>query len=241
MKRHRLFVILSVLLALGFLPAFAQQISIDRIDQMPNLPAPYEMRDWKQVTLGYDSLVFDFDRTGEYLPLISWMDNTVNYPAHNSIYLHAVVGTKYPFSSEAINVLPAIIGASLAGIDKSDHNGHDWALYCEEFFNRRPEENVYLNHPVAQSGDDWWYATMPNVFFYQLYSLYPQTGDFGGQFVSVADQWLTAVKAMGASGTPWTLPDMDHRGWYLSTMTPYDDDVHQPEAAGAIGWLLYQA
>ena len=209
--------------------SIAQQIDIPRIEQMPNIPTPFEMRDWKRVTLGYDSLVFDFDREGDYLPLISWMTNTVNYPSHQSIYLHTVVGTPYPSSSEAINVIPAIIGASLVGLDKTTHNGYNWVLFCEEFFNKRPEENVYLNHPVAQSGDDWWYATMPNVFFYQLYNLYPETGDFAYQFVSVANQWLNAVRAMGASSAPWTVPNMDHRGWYLSTMTPHDDGVHQPD------------
>ena len=46
---------------------------------------------------------------------------------------------------------------------------------------------------------------------------------------------------MGGSSAPWTIPDMNYRGWYLSTMTPYEEGVHQPEAAGAIGWLLYNA
>ena len=156
----------------------AQQVIVNRIEQMPNQPSPYDMRDWKRVTLGYDSLVFDFDRSGDYLPLISWLTNTINYPDHISFRLHTVVGTTSPNSSEAINVIPAVVGASLAGIDKSIQSGHNWVLYCEEFFNKRPQENVYLNHPVAESGDDWWYATMPNVFFYQLYYLYPHTGDF---------------------------------------------------------------
>jgi len=39
----------------------AQQININRIEQMPNIPYPYEMRDWKKVTSGYDSLVFDLN------------------------------------------------------------------------------------------------------------------------------------------------------------------------------------
>ena len=238
-NRNIIFVIIALLIMLG--TVVGQQIDIPRIEQMPNIPSPYEMRDWKRVTLGYDSLVFDFSRQGDYLPLVSWMTNTVNYPAHQSIYLHTVVGTPYPFSSEAINVIPAIVSASSVGIDKTTHNGYNWVLFCEEFFNKRPEENVYLNHPVSQSGDDWWYSTMPNIFFYQLNSIYPGTGDFDYQFTSVADQWLKAVITMGGSSAPWSIPDMNYRGWYLSTMTPYEEGVHQPEAAGAIGWLLYHA
>jgi len=219
----------------------AQQININRVEQMPNLPTPYFMRDWKEVSRGYDRLVFDLNRTGQYLPLVWLNNNTVNYPNHSSFGLHTVVGTTYPSNAEAINVLPAVIGATLVGIDKSDQNGYNWVLGCEEWFNRRPEENVYLNSPTAQSGDDWWYAVMPNVFFYQLYDLYPGTGDFDYQFTSVADQWLRAVVAMGGSAAPWQKPNMNYRGWYLSTMKPFTSGVPEPEAAGAIAWLLYNA
>ncbi len=49
----------------------AQQVNISRIEMMPNMPSPYELRDWKQAAIGYDSIVFDLNRTGQYLPL-SW-------------------------------------------------------------------------------------------------------------------------------------------------------------------------
>ncbi len=218
-----------------------QQINIDRIEMMSNMPIPYQMRDWRQVTLGYDALVFDLNAVGQYLPLIWLNTNTVNYPNHDSFGLHTVVGTPNPFSGEAINVLPAVIGASLVGVNKSDQNGHNWVLGCEEFFNRRPEENLYLNSPIYDSGQDWWYDTMPNVFFYQLYDLYPNTGDFAYQFTTIAERWLAAVKKMGGSSTPWTKPSMNYRAWIFSTMKPLTTGVPEPEAAGAIAWILYQA
>lgn len=225
----------------SFWIASAQQTTISRIEEMPNLPSPYLMRNWKQVAQWYDSLVFNLNATGLYLPVVSINSSTINYPQHSSFKLHTYVGTKSPQSAEAINLLPAVVGASLSGIDKKNQFGNNWVLMCEEFFNKRPEENVYLNHPVTSSGDDWWYSTMPNVFFYQLYDLYPNTGDFRKQFTIVADRWLQAVSVMGGSATPWHQPMMDYRGWYLSTMTPNVSGVHQPEAAGAIAWLLYNA
>ena len=158
----------GLLLFFSIITVNAQQININRIEQMPNLPTPYEMRDWEKVAMGYDSLVFNFNLTGEYLPLVWLKTNTVNYPFHNSFGLHTYVGTAHTSNAEAINLLPAVVGASLVGIDKSNQSGHNWVLYCEEFFNNRPEEYVYLNSPVASSGTDWWYDTMPNIFFYQL-------------------------------------------------------------------------
>lgn len=219
----------------------AQQIDINRVNLMPDFPSPYIMRDWENVTKEYDSFVFDLEASGQYLPVLFFRDNSVNYPNEPSFGLHTVVGTSSPTSGEAINVLPALIGASLVGIDKSNQNGYNWVRMSREFFNKRPEENVYLNHPSTESGDDWWYATMPSVFFYQLYDLYPETEDYEYQLKSVADQWLTAIEKMGGSATPWNVPDMNYRGWYLSTMTPYTSGVKEPEAAGALAWLLYNA
>ncbi|MCH6573971.1 MAG: laminin G, partial [Bacteroidetes bacterium] len=220
--------------------ALSQQIDINRIKQMPNIPEPYEMRNWEEVVEGYDSLVFDFNQTGQYLPLIWWRTNTVNY-THISFGLHTVVGTNSPFSAEAINVLPAVISASLVGIDKSNQSGNNWVLMCEEYFNKQNGADVYLNHPTGSSWDDWWYDTMPNIFFYQLYDMYPNTGDFEYQFTKVADRWLEAVEVMGGSSTPWQIPYMNYRAFNLMTMTPFSSGVPEPEASGALAWILYNA
>lgn len=218
-----------------------QQININRVEQMPNKPAPYLMRDWQNTALGYDSLVFNFNLTGQYLPLIFQYSNTVNYPSHPSFGLHTVVGTTAPFSGEAINVLPALVSASLNGVNKSNQNGRNFVLMAEEYFNKANGENIYLNHPSGSSGDDWWYETMPNVFFYQLNYLYPNTGDYQNQFYIVAERWLQAVTAMGGSAAPWHVPYMNYRAFNLKTMKPLTSGVPEPEAAGSIAWILYNA
>ncbi|MCJ7553008.1 MAG: T9SS type A sorting domain-containing protein, partial [Ignavibacteriaceae bacterium] len=221
--------------------ANAQQININRVELMPNIPSPYVMRDWKNVAAGYDSLVFDLNRIGLYLPL-SWINNSpINYPEHSSFGLHTVVGTTSPFSAEGINLIPAVIGASLSGIDKSNQNGYNWVLMCEEHFNKANNANVYLNHPTGSPWDDWWYDVMPNIFFYQLYDQYPSIGDFSNQFPTVANRWLDAVRTMGGSTTPWQIPYMNYRAFNLMTMTPFASGVIEPEAAGALAWILYNA
>lgn len=241
MKKIRSFLLVYILF-IGFLIEISpQQISVNRIELMPNIPSPYLMRDWKNVAMGYDSLVFDFNRTGNYLPLIWLNTSTINYPEHNSFGLNTVVGTTSPASSEGINVLPAVIGASLVGLDKSNQNGYNWVLMCEEYFNKANNANVYLNHPNGSNWDDWWYDVMPNVFFYQLYHLYPGTGDFSNQFKLVADRWLEAVKSMGGSSIPWEIPIMNNRAFNLLTMKPLTSGVIEPEAAGALAWIFYNA
>ncbi|MFW5724802.1 MAG: LamG-like jellyroll fold domain-containing protein [Bacteroidota bacterium] len=243
MKKPRLLKRLFLELALVFLATGlpAQQIEIPRIATMPDFPQPYEMRDWKQVAQGYDSLVFDEILQGQFQPFVFFRDPAVNYPGTKSFGLHTAVGTNHPTSGEAINVIPAVVGASLAGIDKSDQFDENWVLMIRDYFNKRPEENIYLNHPSTSSGYDWWYETMPNVFYMQLMSLYPEVEVFQQQLPIVAGQWLRAVKEMGGSATPWSVPYMNYRAWNMPEMEPLDQGVKQPEAAGAIAWILYHA
>lgn len=231
-------------LLVSLLPLWAQpgQIAIPRVELMPNQPAPYNVRDWKQVALKYDSFVYDLQQTGQYLPLVFMNPTGVNYPQMQTFRMHTYVGTNSPFGNEAINVMPSLVGASLAGADKSNQFGRNWVLMAQDFFNKNNGENLYLNAPATTSGNDWWYDMMPNVFFYQLYDLYP---DWGGeadwQFTTVADRMLTAVRAMGGSEAPWSPAYMNYRAWRFSTMTPNANGVPEPEAAGAFAWLLYNA
>ncbi len=236
-------ILLLILLGLNF-RSFAQpgQITIPRVTQMPDFPSPYLMRDWKQVAIKYDALLFSTTATGQFLPLVHIKPGGLNYPALQPIIMDTYVGAESAGNqAEGINIIPALVGGTLAGLDKSSQDGIDWVIKANEFFNKANNQNVYLNGYSSSSGTDWWYDLMPNVFFYQLYSLYPEVPDFRSQFTSVADQWLSAVHAMGGSATPWVIPDMNHRAWRLSDMTPNTNGVAEPESAGAIAWLLYHA
>jgi hypothetical protein len=221
---------------------YSQQLSISTIDNMPNMPLPYLMRDWKQVTAGYDSLVFNLNLTGEYLPLIWTDNNAINYSGQR-FGLYTVVGsTPTTGTSEAINCIPAVVGAALVGIDKSNQNGYNWVSMCQEWFNKKDGLLVFQNGADGQTTDDWWYETMPNVFFYQLYSLFPNINGFNSIFNNVADQMLKSLYAMGGSTTPWLIPSMNYQGWDYAAMAPSTLHEHnEPEAAGAIAWILYSA
>jgi hypothetical protein len=216
-------------LLLFALNSFGQtgQININRVDQMPDLPSPYEMRDWKDVARKYDDLI--------YSSMVGTRSTSTNYPNLQPILLQSYVGGN-PNSAEAINIIPSIVGATLVGKDKLA-----WAQKTKDFFNKANQENIYLNGYSGTSGNDWWYDVMPNVFFYQMYAQYSLDADFQDQFTTVADRWLDAVHHMGGGSTPWTTPNMNYRGWYLASMTGNTQSVMEPESAGSIGWLLYNA
>ncbi len=229
-----------------FVQAFAQpeQLNISRIDQMPDLPSPMQIRDWNSVALDYDSFVFDLNKTGQYLPLSRLgSPGQFNYPDNTPVFLDSYVGADdHSNQAEAINILPAIIGASLAGVDKSNQNGINWVAMTKDFYNKKNGQNVYLNNYSTKSGSDWWYDIMPNIYFYQLRNLYPDAApEFGSQFISIADRWLYCVNQLGGATTPWAVPDMNYRAFNLATGLPLTTGVPEPEAAGSIAWILYNA
>jgi len=102
----------------------------------------------------------------------------------------------------------------------------------EEWFNRRPSQNVYKNGPsMIQGMISGTRRCRMSSSTNSTYSI--QYRDYHYQFTTVADRWLEALRAMGEQ-TPWRVANVDHRGWFLQTMTPYDGGVHEPEAAGAL-------
>ncbi len=242
MIRYLLFLQLCIFSLLAF--AQPGQVSISRIDKMPDSPKPLQIRDWKTVTHDYDSYVFNTTKTGQYLPL-SRLGSTgqFNYSTNTPLFLDSYVGAdNHANQAEAINIMPAIVGASLSGIDKSNQNGTNWVAKTKDFFNLKNGQNVYLNSYSTTSGNDWWYDVMPNVYFYQLRALYPNsTPEFETQFTTVADRWLYCVNQLGGETTPWSLPNMNYRAFNLKTGLPLDESVPEPESAGSIAWLLYNA
>jgi len=239
--KHHIFCLFFPLLCSVQMEGQNKQIDVQRIEMMPNEPAPYNLRDWRNITIGYDSIVYDLDKAGLYLPMIFVEDQGLNYPENQSFGLDSYVGTISNNAGEAINVLPSLVGATLVGIDKSNQYGLNWILMSQDYFNKENGELIYLNNIGGHSGSDWWYDMMPNIYFYQLYDLYGDLGDAAFQFESIADRFAGAVRSMGGSDTPWSPAYMDYRAWNFIEGKPNESGVREPEAAGAFAWILYHA
>ncbi|MBK9256791.1 MAG: T9SS type A sorting domain-containing protein [Saprospiraceae bacterium] len=243
MKALYKYILLVIFLGLSrLLAAQSGQIVIPRVALMPDQPTPYNVRDWRDVAIKFDSFIYNQNATGQYLPLVSYNSNGQNYPSQKQIRLHTYVGTKSPLNSEAINVLPSLVGSALAGNDIRNMFGVDRLVMAQDFFNKTNGENMYLNNASAGSGGDWWYDVMPNVYFYQLYNLFPAfNSEADYQFISVADKFLEATRKMGGKAAPWSPASMNYRAWNFKTMVGNPNGVKEPETAGTFGWILYHA
>jgi hypothetical protein len=226
-----LVVAMGGLARLGAVEGTSQSL-IRRVERMPNLPQPFAMRDWSQVTRDYLGLVLDFEQRGEHLPLVGWLDGTrtmVSFPSY--------VGG--PNDPEAVNYLAAVISGSLVGSDMRAYRGQDWVTLGTNFFNA--SEGVYVNRPRGGTGGSFWYDVFPNVLFYQLNDLYPGNPVRDQQTRSVAQKWYEGCVALGGKTDPLALPNFDHTGLNLKTMQPVDMGRIEPEGAAGIAWLEYMA
>lgn len=230
-------------LALGTLSA--QQLPIRRVQSMPNQPQPYLMRDWQKVARDYDALVFDYDAKGRFLPLIKPDLRHVNYPGE-SFAMTTYIGSDSIdhewMGGEAINGMAAVVGASLAGIDKSNQGGRSYVLMTQKWFNSANGQGVYLNTSNSKTGGSFWYELFPNILAYQLNDLYPNTGQLPEQTISVADRYYDASVKMGGSEAPWKLPEFNYGGFNLLAGKPEKQGSWtEPDAAAGIAWLEYMA
>lgn len=218
------------------------QQSIDRVKLMPNLPEPYEMRDWRKVAQDYDAFVFDFNAKGKFLPVIAWDGHRVNYHGRSFSIVSYVGYDPHKTGGEAINTLAAVVGATLAGIDKNNQNGQNFVAMCQKWFSSDNGQDVYLNTEGWITGRTFWYELLPNVLFYQLNDLYPGTGAMPEQMITVADRYYEACVTMGGRTEPWRVPDFNHLSFSFEKMKATDNGRwREPDSAAAIAWLEYMA
>jgi hypothetical protein len=231
------------------------QIAIPYLETMPNIPSPFRIRDWTRVATELDGYLFDLNAKGPYLPLI-WIDRSrVNF---NADTFGLDIGVGHPLCGPqpgkadyhvAFCDMPAVIGASLVGIDKSRQGGHDWVNMEKAFFGRANGSDVFLvtNHQdharKKDSGSefgDFWVNTLPSMFCAQLVHLYPHESQLVALMRRCAERFREAVPVL--AGSP---QGFHHQSFDFVRMRPYDGPKSQrwvePESSAAFAWLAYMA
>lgn len=177
-----------------------RQITIGKVEAMPNIPDTYAMLDWRQKALDYDAYVFDWNRTGPVGPLI-WLDDTHRNGGGDTFGLYTTVGDarqgpSKPAGHEAINTIAAVMGGGLVGIDKTAQDGYNYAKMVQNYFAVSNDWNIMLNNTGGFS-KDWWYNMLPNLLYYGVCDLFPQVDGARDIQQKIADQFVRADAALG--------------------------------------------
>ncbi|MCX6224627.1 MAG: hypothetical protein NTV01_07740 [Bacteroidia bacterium] len=147
--------IIPVLVLLTILLSCTQQTSVPvaqtsllRIDQMPELPQPLKIIDWKKKAIRFDSLVFNFNQKASYGPLI-WLDSSMRNFDQVTFGLYTVIGDVRQGPGinngefhEALTSLNSLVSAGLLGIDKTNQNGFNFVKMAQNYFNSDTKWNM---------------------------------------------------------------------------------------------------
>jgi len=247
-----------LLLLLPFLISCAHQLAftpssipvtqrpIPRVEKMPDHPKPYAYKDWKKTALDFDNYVFDFSQKGDFLPLIWWDTMGRNFP-QTTFGIYTALGdvrmggaVNNGENHEALSALGAVLGATLAGIDKSKQDGHNFVGMLRNYFNRDNGWNVIMNftnkgaHIGGGYGNDFWYEIHNNVLFYSVANFYPKEEGFDEILRTIADQFYRSDSIMGNSYSYSFFDFKNMKGG--KSHIPAQEDV-----AGGYAFVLYSA
>ncbi len=221
--------------------AQVQQQKIARVDQMPNLPQPLQIIDYKKLATQFDSTVYDFNAKGKFWPMV-WIDSTKKNFSQNVVGLYTAVadvrqGTNNKgMFHEALATMGATMGASLVGIDKSKQQNYVGML--KNYFNKETDWNIMMNNTCPEVallgggyGRDWWYDVYPNFLFYAVYDQYPNEPGFDEIAKSIADKFYNADLILNGN--------YDYSYFDYGKMKPMKNNIcAQPDAAAGHAWVL---
>lgn len=224
-----------------------KQVSIARIDSMPNQPTPYKIIDWKQKAKDFDAYAFDFNPSVPAGSMI-WLDNNQRNIPQVTFGLYTAVndvrqGPNHNNGEfhESLNSLSAIIGAGLMGIDKTNQNGYNYVKMIQNYFNSDNGWNIMMNNTNPEVallgggyGRDWWYDVLPNVLFYNVCDLFPNVENADNLQRIIAEKFCQADSILNGN--------YDFSYFDYAQMKGMVNNIPlQQDAAGGHGYVLLAA
>lgn len=223
------------------------QLQLGRIDSMPNLPKPFKIMDFKSLSKGFDSLVYDATQTGDYWPLI-WKDGTRKNFNQETFGIYTAMGDlrqgpnhNHGIFHESLATVGSVLGATLIGVDKSNQSGKNYVSMLKNYFNSDTGWDIVMNNTCPEVamlgggyGRDWWYDVYPNVLFYGVANFYPDEKDYSDIMRSVADKFYKADSVLAGNYA--------HSFFDYKTLEPKDNWIcKQEDAAAGHAYVLYSA
>ena len=189
-----------------------EQVSIHRVDSMPDMPETYKMLDWKQKAQKYDQFIFDWNNKSEVGPLI-WLDDARRNIDQTTFGLYTAIkdirqgkDVNNGEFHESLNSLAAILGAGLVGIDKTNQDGYNYVKMVQNYFNSDNGWNIVMNNTTPSVallgggyGRDWWYDVLPNALYYAICDVFPDVDGAEKIQKSIAEQFVKADSVLNGN------------------------------------------
>ncbi|NMH26896.1 hypothetical protein [Flavobacterium silvaticum] len=227
--------------------AQVKQQAIPRVDQMPNVPQPFEIIDYNKLAHDFDKTIFDFNQKGQFWPMV-WMDTSRKNFDQDVVGMYTAVGdvrqgpnVNNGMFHESLATMGATLGATLVGIDKTKQGNLNYVAMLKNYFSKDTGWNIMMNNTTPKVallgggyGRDWWYDVFPNVMFYAIYDKYPNEPGLEEMARSIADKFYEADKILAGN--------YDYSYFDYGNMKPMKNNIcAQPDASAGHAWVLYAA
>lgn len=212
------------MISLALATVVGAQLSISRVELLPDRPTPYLLRDWSRTAREFDRAVFDEGARGTYLPLV-WRVSGVPNLDVPGFGMPSYVGKEEMRGrpAEAVTALGALLGATAVGIDK-----RRWVELTPQYLNAA--EGTILNNVGGRSGSSFWYELLPSITFVQLASRYPDWTRGADISKGIADAWIRGVDTLEG--------DFDHTSFDFAGRKAVDNGQwKEPDAAAGVAYL----
>lgn len=227
--------------------AQVKQQPIPRVDQMADMPKPFEIIDYNKLALDFDKVVFDFNAKGKFWPMV-WIDKSHKNYLQDVVGMYTAIGdvrqgpdNNKGMFHEALASMGATLGATLVGIDKTNSQNRNYVGMLKNYFNKDTGWDIMMNNTAPEVallgggyGRDWWYDVYPNVLFYAIYDKYPNEPGFEEIARKIADKFYEADVILKGN--------YDYSYFDYGKMLPMKNNIcAQPDAAAGHAWVLYSA
>jgi len=214
------------------------QIVIARVEEMPRLPLPLHIIDWKKTARDYYTTLFNPDLQGVGLPAVNLAPLTAPDHRHFSFDAYLQPQRRRDPRGEAHACLLPVVGASMLGLDMNRLYDMNWIDPTIEWFD--PRTHIWSNRPGAgrQVGHviyDYWPLAMGTL----LADQFPKHAAFNSALVQQADTLLQMGRDMGYPGNLNLDQDYQYRdGQWAVRPRRIDSNVGN---AATFAWALYGA
>ena len=213
------------------------QRDLSRIGLMPNVPRPYQMRNWCKDSQQLYKMIFSPQARGPYLPLIKLLRDPRRNVTGFTIPAYATRSER--FSAQALTNMGAVWGATLVGRDLSTGR-INYVRLLDRFFDPRMDHGVFGNgFDSASPQSTAWYTVFPDITAMAISDRYPAEKTLARMCRDTARSWADAI-------SHFRLPDghydFNYTGFNFSTMRPaYNGIWREPNMAAGLAWLEYVA
>jgi hypothetical protein len=229
----------AVLLSHTASAAAIPQRTIRAIAHMPDMPHPYNMRNWSAASQKLYSLIFDPNARGPFLPLIHIGRNSRRTAVSFAIPSYADRRINRSNKGEALTDMGAIWGATLLGFDMAGRR-INYVRMLKNFFDPHLDHGVFGDgYQSASPQSTAWYTVFPDITAAAISARYPADKRFSTLCRDTAESWADAIKRFRSPDGEY---DFNYTGFNFSTMRPvYNGVWREPNMAAGLAWLEFMA